>query len=149
MLELNESSLPAISDEPMSTTPYATSVRSGFRTLQVRLPHGAQFSLLVCALLLLTAIPYTLAYRGTPDGWHFMGILLNVPDNAQYLSWARESSQSLLIEDKLTSEPGRAVYYNLFLLAVGHLANVLHSGYAEALQVVRPIGHAPVAHLSR
>jgi hypothetical protein len=88
-------------------------------------------------ILLITTLPYALAYWSTPPGWQFMGILLNVPDTSQYLSWARESSQSFLIENKLTSEHGVAVYYNLFFFGVGQLASLLHIRYAEALQITR------------
>lgn len=121
----------------MSTAAYPAPATSRVRSLLVRLPESAPFGLLTCVVLLLTAIPYAFAYRSTPDGWHFMGILLNVPDTAQYLSWARESSHSILIQDKLTSEPGLAVYYNLFFLVVGRLATALDIGYAEALQLAR------------
>lgn len=93
----------------------------------------------VAAVMVVTTIPYLYGYRSTPAGKQFMGILLNVPDTAQYLSWARESSQRLLIENKLTSEHGPAVFFNPFWLVVGRLAVLLRLSFAEALQVVRPV----------
>src|SRR5207248_10876607 len=97
-----------------------------------RTSGSVAFMVVTGAVLLITTLPYALAYWNTPPGWQFMGILLNVPDTAQYLSWARESSRSLLIENKSTSEHGAAVYYNLFFLPVGHLVALLHVGYDDA-----------------
>jgi hypothetical protein len=96
-------------------------------------------ALFVAALLALTFLPYVYAYRSAPVGKVFMGILLNVPDTAQYLSWAREESHSFLIGNLMTSEPGAPVYFNLFWFVVGRLAVALHLGFAEATQVIRPI----------
>src|SRR5262249_19738444 len=94
---------------------------------------------IVVALLLLTTLPYLYGYRSAPSNKQFMGILLNVPDTAQYLSWARELSRSLLSENKLTPEPDNPVFFNLFWLAVGRTATVAGFGYAEALQLLRPL----------
>jgi hypothetical protein len=71
-----------------------------------------------------------------------MGILLDVPDAAQYLSWAREATDSLFIGNKLTSEPGEPVYFNLFWLVVGRLAVILRLGLSETTQLVRPVAGA-------
>lgn len=99
-------------------------------------------SALTVLVLLLTEVPYLYGYLSAPPDRRFMGILMNVPDTAQYLSWARESSKAILIENKLTSEPGAAVYFNLFWLVVGRLAGGLNLGFAEAAQVVRPVAGA-------
>jgi hypothetical protein len=104
-----------------------------------RLSGSIAFMVVTAAVLLITTLPYALAYQSTPPGWQFMGILLNVPDTSQYLSWARESSRSFLIEDKMTSEHGVAVYYNLFFFVVGHLSALLRIGVAEALQLMRVV----------
>jgi hypothetical protein len=107
-----------------------------------RLSGWVAFIVVIAVILSITTLPYALAYWSTPPGWQFMGILLNVPDTSQYLSWARESSRSFLIENKLTSEHGVAVYYNLFFFGVGQLASMLHIRYAEALQIIRLVAGA-------
>lgn len=89
------------------------------------------------AMLVVTAVPYVYAYRSPSADKQFMGILLNVPDTAQYLSWARESMHSLLIRNKLTPEPGPAVYLNLFWFGVGRLALVLRMRLDLATQLAR------------
>ena len=91
------------------------------------------------AIALATSLPYAFAYSSAPPDKQFMGILLNVPDTAQYLSWARESGNQVLIESKLTPEPGDTVFFNLYWLLVGRLAVALGLSPAEALQTVRPL----------
>jgi hypothetical protein len=66
-----------------------------------------------------------------------MGILLNVPDTAQYLSWARESEHAIFIQNKLTAEPGDPVYFNLFWFVVGRLAVATGQPLAAMTQVAR------------
>jgi hypothetical protein len=79
------------------------------------------FAGLSAGLLLLTAFPYLFGYWSSPPDRRFMGILINVSDTAQYFSWARESAQAVLIDNKLTPEVGTPVYFNLFWFVVGRL----------------------------
>jgi hypothetical protein len=97
---------------------------------------------LVAFILAITATPYLYAYSISGADRQFMGIVLNVPDTAQYFSWAHESQSGLFIANKLTSEQGPAVYFNLFWWGVGQLAGLLHVGLAEATQLVRPFAGA-------
>lgn len=93
----------------------------------------------IAVVLIVTALPYLFGYLTAPSGKQFMGILLNVPDTAQYFSWARESTRSVLIENKLTPEPGDAVFFNLFWLLVGRMSALLALGIPEVTQLVRLI----------
>ncbi len=101
-------------------------------------------ALLVFGLVVLglTAVPYQLAERTAPAGTHFMGIVMNVPDTAQYFSWARESRSAVLVENKLTPESGTPVYFNLFWLGVGRVAAAAGLEIPEAAQLVRLIAGA-------
>lgn len=93
----------------------------------------------VAGVMVVTTVPYAYGYFSSPPDRQFMGILLNVPDTAQYLSWARESSWAVLIGNKLTPESGEPVFMNLFWLVVGRLAKALGLGLAETVQLVRPL----------
>jgi hypothetical protein len=112
------------------------------RRVAAAVPELLLVTLVVAAVLVVTGIPYSAAYAATPPGKVFMGIVLNVPDTAQYLSWARELGHAWLIEDKLTSESGDPVFFNLFWLVVGRLASALGLGLAQTLQALRPLAGA-------
>jgi len=103
----------------------------------VRAGDVVAFPLLAVMVLLVTAVPYAFGYLSAPPDKQFMGIVLGMPDAAQYLSWAREFGHALLIEDKLTPEAGDATFFNLFSFAVGRLARLVGLGPAEALQLIR------------
>jgi hypothetical protein len=109
---------------------------------RTRARDWALVSALIVGIAGLTALPYLYGYLIADADRVFMGIVMNVPDTAQYFSWARESQHSILIENKLTSEQGAAVYFNLLWLIVGRLASALGLGVAEATQLLRPIGAA-------
>lgn len=100
------------------------------------------------SILGLTSLPYLYGYSSAPSDRQFMGILLNVPDTAQYLSWARESSGAVFIQNKLTPEPGEPVFFNLFWLLVGRLSAALDLDLAQGLQLARlPAGAVFLASL--
>lgn len=107
-----------------------------------RNPEPVLLVAFVLAIIAITGLPYLYAYVSTPSGLQFMGIILNVPDTAQYLSWARESMHTIFIQNKLTPEQGPAVYFNLFWLVVGRLAAAVGVGPVEATQMVRPVAGA-------
>ena len=60
------------------------------------------------AILLLTTAPYIYAYATSPPDRQFMGIMLDVPDTAQYFSWMRGSAEGFLIPNRMTPEPNPA-----------------------------------------
>ncbi len=91
----------------------------------------------IVAVLFVTDLPFTYAYRSTPPGKQFMGILLNVPDTAQYLSWAREFREAILIDNKLTPERGDPTFFNLFWFGVGRLSVALGTGLVETTRLAR------------
>lgn len=75
----------------------------------------------VLTTALVTSIPYLFGHLSAPPDRVFMGIVWNVPDNAQYLSWMRESAHGLLIQNRLTAEAGAPVYFNLLWWVLGRL----------------------------
>lgn len=76
-------------------------------------------------LLLVTSIPVIFGYVITPEGMWFSGIVDNVHDTSQYLSWMNEAGQRLFTENKLTAEPSRAIFLNLHWWILGRLASLL------------------------
>ena len=60
---------------------------------------------LALVLLAVTSVPSAFGYLTAPTDKWFSGIVDNVHDTAQYLSWMRESAHQLFVENKLTSEP--------------------------------------------
>ena len=76
-------------------------------------------------LMILTSIPYLFGALTAPTEKVFSGILYNVHDTAQYLSWMREAQTSLLIENRLTSEANPAIFFNLHWWLPGRLAGLL------------------------
>lgn len=88
-------------------------------------------------LLLVTSAPYFYAHLTEPPDRHFMGIMLDVPDHAQYFSWMRELTDGHLAENKLTPEPNRPLFFNLLWWSLGRLSRVLGVGYQAAFQLLR------------
>ena len=91
----------------------------------------------VAVVLAVTGLPAVYGWLSAPPGSQFMGIVFNVPDTAQYLSWARESMHAVLIDNKLTSEHGPAVYFNLFWFLVGRFAVIVGASLSVATQIAR------------
>ena len=95
----------------------------------------------VLGVLLVTTLPYVYAYATAPSDKEFMGIMLDVPDHAQYFSWMRELSQAPLAANKMTPEPNEPVFFNLLWWGLGRLGRLLGLGYSAVFQLLR-IGSA-------
>jgi hypothetical protein len=61
----------------------------------------------ILAILGLTSLSCLYGYLSSPSDEHFVGLLLKVPDHAQYMSWGRSFRTSLLVPNALTSRFGR------------------------------------------
>jgi len=88
-------------------------------------------------VLALTSIPYVYGYLVAQPGKEFMGIMVDVPDHAQYFSWMRELSTSHLAANKLTPETNSPVLFNLLWWGMGRLGTMIGLGYAGMFQVLR------------
>ncbi len=89
------------------------------------------------AVLLITSLPYAYAYLSAPPDRQFMGIMLDVPDHAQYFSWMRELGQSHLAANKLTPEPNRPAFFNLLWWMLGRIGRVMGVGFAPMYHLLR------------
>ncbi len=90
-------------------------------------------------LLLVTSSPTIYGYLSTPPDRWFSGIVFNVHDTAQYLSWMRESGTAVFIENRLTSVPNEAIYLNLHWWIPGRVAGVLGLSLQLIYQVFRVV----------
>lgn len=97
----------------------------------------------VVAVVAVTSLPYIYAYASAPAGRQFMGILLNVPDHAQYFSWLRQYYTSNLARNLLTAEPNPPVFFNLLWWLLARLGAALGWDFAVLFQVLR-VGAAAV-----
>lgn len=94
-------------------------------------------SIVIIGMLIVTTLPYFYAYLTTPPDKQFMGIMLDVPDHAQYFSWMRELSTANLSANKLTPEPNAPVFFNLLWWGMGRLGRLLNLGFAGMYQILR------------
>jgi len=77
------------------------------------------------ALLLLSCVPYLIAWQAAPPGWHFAGILVNPLDGHSYLAKMEQGRQDLwLFQLTYTPEPHEGAFIFTFYLALGHLARL-------------------------
>lgn len=88
-------------------------------------------------VLILTSLPYLYAHFSAPADKQFMGILVNVPDHAQYFSWMRELTGAYLSANKLTPEPNKPVFFNLLWWGMGRIGWLIGLSYAGMFQLLR------------
>ncbi len=91
----------------------------------------------VVVVLVLTSLPYVYGYLSTPPDKHFMGIMLDVPDHAQYFSWMRDLTTANLVSNRMTSEYNQPIFFNLLWWILGRLGQTLNLGYAWMYQILR------------
>lgn len=87
----------------------------------------------------LTSIPSIFGFLSTPTNKWFSGIIDNVHDSAQYMSWMREATNGIFTENKLTSEPSNAIFFNLHWWIPGKLAAAFNLTFPSVFQAYRII----------
>jgi len=92
---------------------------------------------IIIAVLALTSLPYLYGYLSSPPNKQFMGLVLDVPDHGQYLSWWRGFQSSLLVSNKLTPEPNEPIFFNLLWWALAQVSRWTGLGYAPVYQAFR------------
>lgn len=95
----------------------------------------------IIGLLLITALPYLYgSWRAQQSGAHFVGVLINIPDNMQYWSWLRDHREALLIPNRLTSEPNDPALFNLLWLSLGQIERLTGMEESQVYQILRVVG---------
>ena len=92
---------------------------------------------IILAVVFVTSLPYVYAYASNPPDRHFTGVVLDVPDHAQYFSWMRELGQSHLAANKLTPEPNAPAFFNLLWWLLGRFGQWTGWGFAAVYQLLR------------
>lgn len=93
--------------------------------------------IVIIAILLLTSLPYVYGYISAPPDKQFMGLMLDIPDHAQYLSWWREFQHSLVVSNKLTPEPNKPLFFNLLWWILAQVSRFTGLDYAPVYQAFR------------
>lgn len=112
-------------------------VRASVSASRLRVQVLRDIAVASLGLLIITSLPYVYGYLSAPSGKWFSGIIYNVHDTAQYLSWMRESGTRFFIENKLTSEPNPAIFVNLHWWIPGRAAALLGLSLQEVYQFFR------------
>jgi hypothetical protein len=92
---------------------------------------------IIVAVLVLTSLPYLYGYLSSPPDKQFMGLMLDIPDHGQYLSWWRGFQDSLLISNRLTPEPNEPIFFNLQWWALAQVSRLTGLDYAPVYQAFR------------
>ncbi len=87
-------------------------------------------------VLVVCTLPVLYAYATTPPDMRYMGILVNVPDHAQYFQWMREFTTAWLSPNKLTPEPNAPVFFNLLWVVLARVGALLGLPFETSYQIM-------------
>lgn len=134
---------------------YYTSVERAERSKAQAVTHGLTDAWLVSGVIILvlavTSLPYLYGFFSAPAGMKFMGIMLDVPDHAQYFSWFHDFRTATLISNKLTPEYNRPIFFNLLWWGMARISALLNLNYMvmyQALRLVATIGLFIIIYLT-
>jgi len=88
-------------------------------------------------VLTMTSLPYLYGYLSSPPDKQFMGLMLDVPDHGQYLSWWRSFQSAFLVSNKLTPEPNQPLFFNLLWWTLAQVSRWTGLSYAPVYQAFR------------
>ncbi|NLE45706.1 MAG: hypothetical protein GX620_13370 [Chloroflexi bacterium] len=93
--------------------------------------------LVIAVVLVFTSLPYLYGYLSSPTDKQYMGLMLNVPDHGQYLSWWRSFQSTFLVRNKLTPEANEPLFFNLLWWTLAQVSKWTGLGYAAVYQAFR------------
>jgi hypothetical protein len=91
----------------------------------------------IAVVLLLTSLPYAYGYLSSPPDKQFMGLMQDIPDHAQYLSWWREFQHALVVSNKLTPEANSPLFFNLLWWLLAQISRFTGLDYPIVYQAFR------------
>jgi hypothetical protein len=95
------------------------------------------YAVVTLLVLVVTSIPYAAGYLVQTEQIRFTGVVFDVVDTAQYFAWMRSFSDSLLIANPLTPEPGELRFFNLQWWLLGLMAFKTPLGAVITYQILR------------
>lgn len=95
------------------------------------------FSSLTLLVYAVSSLPYVFGYLIPSGQIRFTGIVFDVVDTAQYFAWMRSFSDSVLIANPLTPEPGEQRFFNLQWWLLGVFAFKTPIGTIVTFQILR------------
>lgn len=96
----------------------------------------------ILVILVLTGIPYFYAHRIAPPETEFIGVVVNVPDHAQYFSWMRESRSLVLVPNQFTPESSTPLLFNFLWWTLGRIEALTGLSYITLYQITRLLAGA-------
>ncbi len=120
--------------------PQAIDATEGDRWISISNAEWRFVFAVIVALWMVTSLPLLFAWLSAPSDKVFMGIVLNVPDHAQYFMWFREHQSAFLINNKMTPEPNSPLFFNLLWWALAGVGRLSGAGYAAVYQLMRAGG---------
>jgi hypothetical protein len=96
-----------------------------------------QALLLVAGVWVVTTAPYFYGFTITSPDRFFTGLLIDVPDHAQYWSWVTASRAGLFISDTMTPEPNPPVFMNVMMWLLARTQSSLSLSFGALFQVWR------------
>lgn len=92
------------------------------------------------AIVGLSSLPYLVAWRLTPDGLHYTGLLINPYDGESYYAKMQQGARGdWLFHLAFTPEPHEGAFVYTFYLALGHLAVALGLAIPIAYHLARVV----------
>jgi len=92
---------------------------------------------IIAGVLVFTSLPYLYGYLSSSPDRQFMGLMLDVADHGQYLSWWRGFQRAVLVSNKLTPEPNEPAFFNLLWWILAQVSRWTGLGYAPVYQAFR------------
>lgn len=93
-------------------------------------------------LFVVSSLPYLYGYWFTPADKEFMGLTYTVHDYSQYMSWARESADKILVPNKLTPEVNQPAFFDLLWFVVGRIDHYTGLSFIQTNQLLRLVAAA-------
>jgi hypothetical protein len=98
------------------------------------------------SLFAVTALPYLFGWLSAPKDLYYTGLMLDVPDHAQYWSWVTSSRHGLWIDNRMTPEPNPPIFLNVMMWLLAGIQNMTGLSFPLLFQVWRALGTLVVVY---
>lgn len=91
----------------------------------------------IALLWVVTALPYIYGHAVASTDRVYTGLLVDVPDHAQYWSWVRESRDALFIRNTMTPESNPPIFMNTMMWLLAKVQGAFALSFSGLFQVWR------------